>query len=122
MTKQKNDKLKRPAGGRTKITPLRLDKYDLQLLDYFAEQYGASRADAVRLALRAFRLLLDATPDNVLYWNEFYETVNPDAKRIAFKTNATCVACGRELLPDGSCPNDDPSAHAEADIASIEIK
>lgn len=25
------------------------------------------------------------------------------------KTVTTCIACGRELLPDGSCPNDDPS-------------
>lgn len=122
MTKQKNAKLKKPAGGRTKITPFRLDEHDLELLDYFTARHGVSRADAARLALRTLRLLPDVTPEDVLYWNEFYETGNPDAKQIAFKGNATCVACGRELLPDGSCPNDDPSAHAGADIASIEVK
>lgn len=41
--------------------------------------------------------------------NQASAALNQAAKQSVQPTVATCSACGRELLPDSSCPNDDPS-------------
>ena len=118
---KKQTKQKREGESVRKLFPVKFDAADRKLVNDVVQIFGlTSGADAIRFALRFTALHPDI--GDAVYWNEFYETGNPDAKQIAFKGNATCVACGRELLPDGSCPNDDPSANAEADIASIEVK
>lgn len=58
------------------------------------------------------RVELGGDSEGVVYnWKRLQEAVIDIeyAQQSVQPTVATCSACGRELLPDGSCPNDDPS-------------
>ena len=49
MTKQKTAKLKKPAGGRTKITPFRLDEHDIVSIHAPGEGSDALQTGAGRI-------------------------------------------------------------------------
>lgn len=68
--------------------------------------------DIIKVVIRKDTGAIEITPELIEQALNYYFGMDASVTVFHAAGVATCSACGRELLPDGSCPNDDPSTRS----------